>query len=315
MASVAVGKVGDLKLILGNVIPVGFLSLGEGTLLNRTEYAALWTWAQANARVISESAWQSELTANGSCGAFSTGNGSTTFRLPKIQTLMKAAAKSAASTFNKAVYNNKHYHGMGPMWNNNGKWGKLAYSTSSYPSGATGYYWNGKGGHSTYDTPPNDGSIITSLNMGDSDTAVPVPASVNMVLCIRYTEEYQETAVAISTAAAYAAVSNMTDVLNEAQASYLTASNLSTTGWQLYESGELEQWGTTEPGVSKGAIVFPIAFNEVPYTVNLTIVDPLNASKNVQARITKITDTMAEYVIEGELASDAYLMWYCHGKN
>lgn len=315
MTSVAVSKVGDLRLVLGNVVPAGFLDLGEGSLLNRTTYAELWEWAQDNARVISESAWQSEVSTNGSCGAFSTGNGSTTFRLPKIQTLLKAAAKSAASTFNKAVYNSKHYHGMGPMWDNNGKWGRLAYSTSSYPSGATGYFWNGKGGHSYYDTPPTDGSIITSLNMGDNSSEVPVPASINLLLCIRYTTEYQDVAVGVSTAAAYTAVSNITDVLNSSTASYLVSSNLAETGWQLYDSGELEQWGVTQPGETSGSIVFPLAFNVVPHNVKLTVVDPSSNSSGVSAKIINIGETEASFEIEGAFASDAYLMWYCHGKN
>ena len=315
MASVAVGKVGDLKLVLGNVVPAGFLSLGEGTSLKRADYSELWAWAQANVRVISESNWNSEVNTNGSCGAFSTGDGSTTFRLPKIQTLLKAAARSVATTFNKAVYNSSHYHGMGPMVNNNGSWGRLSYTGAKYPSGAKGWYWNGKGGHSTYEEPPYDGSIITSLNIGDDSTAVPTPASINMMLCIRYTTEYQETAVGVSVAAAYAAVNNLTDVLNASTASYLVASLLDTTGWQLYDTGELEQWGVTVPGVASGEIRFPICMGSNPHSIKLTVVDPNNKSTNARPRLVDIKDAYATYVVDGTFDADAYIMWYAHGKN
>lgn len=315
MASVAVGKVGDLKLVLGNVVPAGFLSLGEGTVLNRTNYSELWSWAQANGRVISDSAWNSEVNANGSCGAFSTGDGSTTFRLPKLQTLLKAAARSAVSTFNKAVYNSTHYHGMGPMVNNNGNWGRLSYTGAKYPSGAKGWYWNGKGGHSTYENPPYDGSIITSLNIGDSNSDVPVPASINLMLCIRYTTEYQETAVGVSVAAAYAAVNNMADVLNSSTASYLVASMLDKTGWQLYDTGEIEQWGTTDPGVSAGEIHFPVCMTTTPHSIKLTVVDPKNKCVNAYPRIVDVKDAYAVYAIDGTFDADAYLMWHAHGKN
>lgn len=315
MASVAVSKVGDIKLVLGSTVPDGYLALSEGDLLSRTKYSELWAWAQANARVISDSAWNSENSANGSCGAFSTGDGSTTFRLPKIQSILKAAGRSVASTFNKAVYNNKHYHGMGPMVNNNGSWGRLSYATSSYPSGTKGWYWNGKGGHSTYETPPNEGNIVTSLNMGDSNTSVPVPASINLLMCIRYTTEYQETAVGVSAAAAYVAVNNLTDALNDKYASYLTASVLDDIGWQLYDSGELEQWGRTQPGVGKGKIVFPVAFNTAPHNITLTVIDPKSECSSLVTRVTELTATYAMYNIDGNFSSDAYVMWWAHGKN
>ena len=75
-------KVGDITLTLGLNPPAGFLSLGEGLVLNRTQYSELWTWAQSNMKIITESEWQTLANAqDGNCGFFSSGDGSTTFRL------------------------------------------------------------------------------------------------------------------------------------------------------------------------------------------------------------------------------------------
>ena len=58
-------------------VPSGFL-IAEGQLLSRTTYAALYAFAAASGNIVSDTAW-----AAGAYGAFSTGNGSTTFRLPQ----------------------------------------------------------------------------------------------------------------------------------------------------------------------------------------------------------------------------------------
>ena len=44
-------KVGDITLTLGLNPPTGFLSLGEGLVLNRTQYSELWTWAQSSTSI------------------------------------------------------------------------------------------------------------------------------------------------------------------------------------------------------------------------------------------------------------------------
>lgn len=64
--------------------PPGWLALDTGALISRTTYAELWAWVQANAPLISEADWQTQAASQSSVGAYSTGDGSTTFRLPKI---------------------------------------------------------------------------------------------------------------------------------------------------------------------------------------------------------------------------------------
>lgn len=53
----------------------------DGTLKSRTVYADLWAFAQTSGILVSDSAWTA-----GQKGKFSTGDGSTTFRLPDFQT-------------------------------------------------------------------------------------------------------------------------------------------------------------------------------------------------------------------------------------
>jgi microcystin-dependent protein len=58
--------------------PSGYL-IAEGQLISRSTYASLWTFAQASGNIVSDTTWN-----GGQYGSFSTGDGSTTFRLPQL---------------------------------------------------------------------------------------------------------------------------------------------------------------------------------------------------------------------------------------
>lgn len=58
--------------------PSGWLK-ANGALISRTTYARLWAAAQATGKIVTEAAW-----SGGAYGAFSTGNLSTTFRIPSM---------------------------------------------------------------------------------------------------------------------------------------------------------------------------------------------------------------------------------------
>lgn len=57
-----------------------------GGEFNRADYPKLWTYLQANPSLVKTQAqWTTEATANGGiCGFFSSGNGTTTFRVPNL---------------------------------------------------------------------------------------------------------------------------------------------------------------------------------------------------------------------------------------
>lgn len=73
-------------------IPTGSLPLIGGTY-SRTAYAALWEWVQTQTGyLISEADWQEKSTANdGNVPFYSTGDGSTTFRIPSLSCWIKGA--------------------------------------------------------------------------------------------------------------------------------------------------------------------------------------------------------------------------------
>lgn len=65
------------------IVPAGELPL-LGGIYDRSLYADLWSWANENGLVISESEWQANILDGGKCDKFSDGNSSTTFRVPKL---------------------------------------------------------------------------------------------------------------------------------------------------------------------------------------------------------------------------------------
>lgn len=69
-------RTGLTYLVESTSAPAGTLKK-NGALISRTTYAGLWAWVQANAPVVTDGNWLS-----GWHGAFSSGDGSTTFRLP-----------------------------------------------------------------------------------------------------------------------------------------------------------------------------------------------------------------------------------------
>lgn len=77
--------------ILANTPPDGCLAL-QGALVSRTAYPELWAWVQANAPLITESAWQAQAAVQSSVGTYSSGDGSTTFRLPLITDFIRGSA-------------------------------------------------------------------------------------------------------------------------------------------------------------------------------------------------------------------------------
>ncbi|ABB56777.1 phage tail protein [Synechococcus elongatus] len=65
--------------VTGNTPPTGYIK-ANGALLSRTTYARLWAYAQASGNIVSDAAW-----TGGATGSYSTGDGSTTFRVPDLR--------------------------------------------------------------------------------------------------------------------------------------------------------------------------------------------------------------------------------------
>lgn len=85
-------NVGEEWVSYTGVIPQGGVPY-LGQEVTREMYADLWTYAQSNGLVVSESEWQSlSSSQNGNVGKYSPGNGSTTFRMPRIVGYVKGAS-------------------------------------------------------------------------------------------------------------------------------------------------------------------------------------------------------------------------------
>lgn len=81
-------------------IPVGGVPYC-GQEVTRETYADLWTWVQTQGLVKVEDEWQALNTSkNGNVPYYSSGNGSTTFRMPKVVGYIKGAtSQSEAGTY------------------------------------------------------------------------------------------------------------------------------------------------------------------------------------------------------------------------
>lgn len=77
-----VHAVGDSWITFDGSIPAGGVPF-TGQLVTRAMYADLWAWVQTNKTVVTDAEWQTTANAqNGMNAAYSSGDGSTTFRLP-----------------------------------------------------------------------------------------------------------------------------------------------------------------------------------------------------------------------------------------
>ncbi|MBY8604086.1 tail fiber protein [Burkholderia arboris] len=79
MAALATTAIGQIVFEPRSSARTGFLK-ANGVLVNRADYPALWAYAQASGALVTEDEWQKAL-----WGSFSTGDGSTTFRLPELR--------------------------------------------------------------------------------------------------------------------------------------------------------------------------------------------------------------------------------------
>lgn len=82
--------VGEIKFTISKTARPGWLPL-IGETYSREQYASLWQWAQNQEMVVTEEEWQTMYLANnGNVTKFSSGDDSTTFRLPSIKAWTKS---------------------------------------------------------------------------------------------------------------------------------------------------------------------------------------------------------------------------------
>ena len=129
--------------------PPGLVTL-NGALLSRTTYARLWSFTQTYGKLVSDATWSA-----GAYGAFSTGDGSTTFRIPscngffirgvphEVDYTIGTYVPDSFASHNHGVNDPSHYHTYNqPVPTAAAALGSLNYT--NVPSGtATGYAYTG----------------------------------------------------------------------------------------------------------------------------------------------------------------------------
>ncbi len=235
--------------ILANTPPAGCLAL-QGALVSRTAYPDLWAWVQANAPLITESAWQTQAAAQSSIGAYSLGDGSTTFRLPKIVDFVRG---SDATRMPGAWQ-------MDAMQNVTGQFGAKAAGNNA----ATGpFYSLAISGGSSDSSSPGPELIGFDLSRAARTADETHPKSISMLWCVKaFGAAVNQGTVDLTALAA--------DVASKVSQSFLTA-NLVTNGnlkipVKDQNTGAVKnfimQWGTyvNTSGSATAAIILPIEF-------------------------------------------------------
>lgn len=105
-------QIGSVKPWLGKAAPPGWLAIDAGAIVSRAAYPDFWAWVQANAPLISEAEWLAQAAVQSSVGYYSTGDGSTTFRLPRIVDFVRGSdVNRAPGTWQNDEFKD-HQHAM-----------------------------------------------------------------------------------------------------------------------------------------------------------------------------------------------------------
>lgn len=187
------GLAGMIGFFPTNTAPAGWLK-ANGALVSRTTYANLWAYANGGAAwLVSDATWS----GSGIWSAFSTGDLSTTFRLPEIRgefirayddsrgidsgrgtgTKQDEAFKQHNHTASTTDPTHKHISGDGPVNSNlrYGVVGSLAGGNQNQQSGTTTV-----GGYTSSEA---TGISVTINNSGGTETR---PRNVTFLACIKY---------------------------------------------------------------------------------------------------------------------------------
>ena len=173
--------VGDQWISVDGTIPEGGLAF-NGNEVSRSIYADLYNYVVTQGRVIAEKDWQSMYSSNnGNVPYYSSGDGSSTFRLPTFKSYPHFVA-SGAGKYTKAS-SLDHIHAFGS--NNGNNQGSFIATNASKSfrlatsSGTRG--WNGSGGGGAYDGDAStfSANMVTSL---PGESLTPNPESTDVIV-------------------------------------------------------------------------------------------------------------------------------------
>ncbi|WP_051296444.1 gp53-like domain-containing protein [Anaeroarcus burkinensis] len=283
---------------IGSVVPFlatkaqpGWLALDTGALVSRATYSELWAWVQANAPLISESAWQIQAAAQTSVGAYSTGDGSTTFRLPKILDYVRGGLTTEV-----------------------GAWQSDLLASHSHTTQLYSYPYNGTtliSGSSTNVNTATQGGTASGVNVNNTGSAGGVetrPKTVKMLYCVKAFDATTSQGLIDITALA----NEMATKVNSVEYAADHAKSLAVNGYQKLPGGLIMQWGTTAIPASPATstISFPITF---PNNVFSVVLIPTGTQGSQTATTNIPTVTNSNFICDSRIGIAASVRWIALG--
>lgn len=299
-------------------IPVGSLPLTGGEY-SRAAYADLWAWVQTQTNyLISESAWQAKATANeGNVPFYSTGDGSTTFRVPSLSCWVKGAnGVSEVGSYLKAGLPN--ITGSFNFTNDSGA--ATGFSSKSTALGAFGKVEGGSGkvvsmaNSSAYrDTEYNIDASRSSAIYGNSDTVQP-PSIVGMWLVKAFgtvsnigNQDIADVSAGL-TAAEQRLLDMENNITNVSDLVHIAENYADGTEWyRIWSDGRIEQGGyCTGSGYAERIVTLHKPFSDTNYAVFITGSNGRETSSGTNYWYSKTTTTVG-------VASHGNCNWYACG--
>lgn len=308
--------VGHLYFSLEKIVPVGSIP-AFGGLYSRALYADLFAYAQEKGLVISENEWQSIANANdGNCAYYSSGDGSTTFRVPKIPNTIVGDVPSEVPVVG---------NGMALGLTNGNTNGGLAYYEGHYPMIAVDSVY-GK-------------AVNNSLNVGtvtNGALGVTTEASKSGIVAkmssTKTTGQWLIVAFGTISNIGNADVANVMQAVEQVQTSvgaleqgvgtaidYIVESYRNGTSWyEVYKSGKVRQGGAMSfdlSGTNKTFVIsLNIPFANTDYFANPVPLGGSTGTSTYQFAMRTVSKTVSNF--EVSVYNDAALTcsWYAEGQ-
>ena len=120
----------EVNVAIGTIIqqpwtsaPPGFVAIHDGPVLQRATYPKLWKFVSKYCSVVSETEWQRRAALYESVGVFSLGDGSTTFRCPKMLSFVRGGTPQNSGAF---------YNDQNKAHNHNGSVGEAGAHSHNF---------------------------------------------------------------------------------------------------------------------------------------------------------------------------------------
>ena len=264
-------SVGDLWMGFDSKSKPANVQLYAGQLLSRASYEAHSAFVLGgNRTVLSESDWQAQVSANGFCPFYSSGDGSTTYRMPLIKGVHPqfVAALAEAGQYIKAGLPNIT--------------GTASARDSDISDVVSGAFYQGASKYglafSRWDTSGSECFDASRSNpiYGKSDTVQ--PPSVTCVLgeyvvgSVAVLGEANAESLLTSVTQLESSVGALQNGVGRTSAYVIETWSSGTSGYRLWSDNWIEQWGILTTSVSENTVktftvTYPKAFANTNYTL------------------------------------------------